>query len=79
MNIVKTTIKIEDNLLKAVKKVAIDKNETQNSLMNEYIRKGVNQELRPVKQESLKTISGLGSAPEPFNSVEELKKVENGE
>ena len=79
MNIIKTTIKIDDNLLKSVKKIAIDKNETQNNLMNEYIRRGVNKELKPKKQESLKVISGLGTAPEPFDSVKELKKVENGE
>jgi predicted transcriptional regulator len=76
---VKTTIKIDDELLKTIKKIAIDKNETQNNLMNEYLRKGVNKELKPIKQESLKVISGLGTAPEPFNSVKELKKVENGE
>ncbi|KZX16814.1 hypothetical protein MBCUT_05330 [Methanobrevibacter cuticularis] len=79
MNIIKTTIKIDDNLLKSVKKIAIDKNETQNNLMNEYIRKGVNNELKPKKQENLEIISGLGTAPEPFDSVKELKKVENGE
>jgi len=79
MNIIKTTIKIEDNLLKSVKKIAIDKNETQNNLMNEYIRKGVNTDLKPKKQENLELISGLGTASEPFDSVKELKKVENGE
>ncbi|MCL2116302.1 MAG: hypothetical protein FWH29_08785 [Methanobrevibacter sp.] len=49
MQLIKTTIKIEDSLLKRVKKIAIDKNETQNNLMNEYIRKGVNNELKKSK------------------------------
>jgi hypothetical protein len=79
MSIIKTTIKIDDNLLKSVKKIAIDKNETQNNLMIEYIRKGVNKELKPKKEEGLESISGLGTASEPFDSVKELKKVENGE
>ncbi|MDR3063512.1 MAG: hypothetical protein LBU40_05170 [Methanobrevibacter sp.] len=47
--------------------------------MNEYIRKGVNNELKPKKQENLEIISGLGTASEPFDSVKELKKTENGE
>lgn len=79
MSMVKTTIKIEDNLLKKLKKIAIDKNETQNNLMNEYIRKGVNNELQVKEKEGLESIVGLGTAKEPFDSVKELKKVENGE
>jgi len=47
--------------------------------MNEYIRKGVDKELKSKKQESLEIISGLGTASEPFDSIKELKKVENDE
>jgi hypothetical protein len=41
-----------------------------NTLEKELIK-----ELKPIKQKSLKLISGLGTAPEPFNSVKELKQV----
>ncbi|MDR1820552.1 MAG: ribbon-helix-helix domain-containing protein [Methanobrevibacter sp.] len=51
MGMVKTTIKLEDSLLKSIKKIAIDRNTTQNNLMNEYLEKGLKNELKLKKQE----------------------------
>ncbi|GAA5818393.1 MAG: conserved hypothetical protein [Methanobrevibacter sp. CfCl-M3] len=45
MGMVKTTIKLEDSL-KSIKKIAIDRNTTQNNLMNEYLEKGLKNELK---------------------------------
>jgi len=40
-NIQKTTVNIEKNTLKSLKKIAIDKEITQNQLINEYIEAGI--------------------------------------
>jgi len=42
--------------------------------MNEYIRNGVNKDLKPKKQESLESINDLRTASEPFDSVKQLKR-----
>jgi len=40
----KTTLKIETQLLKSLKKMAIDKDLTQNDLIIEYISKGLDED-----------------------------------
>jgi len=82
MAIIRTTIKIEDELLKTIKKIAIDKNASQNSLMNEYLRKGVNEELNSKKQNnnySFKDMIGIVNTDETTNAVELKKKAQRGE
>ncbi|GAA5818642.1 MAG: conserved hypothetical protein [Methanobrevibacter sp. CfCl-M3] len=87
MGMVKTTIKIENSLLKSIKKIAIDKNTTQNNLMNEYIEKGLKNELkqkslgtRPEKHNNeFRDMIGIVKAKEPTNAVELKKKGQRGE
>jgi hypothetical protein len=40
-NMQKTTVIVEKNTLKSLKKIAIDKDLTQNELMNKYIKAGI--------------------------------------
>ncbi|MDR1819547.1 MAG: hypothetical protein LBR15_04775 [Methanobrevibacter sp.] len=83
---VKTTIKIENSLLKSIKKIAIDKNTTQNHLMNEYLEKGLKNELKQnlgatleKQNNEFRDMIGIVKAKEPTNAVELKKKGQKGE
>jgi hypothetical protein len=86
MSMVKTTIKIENSLLKSIKKIAIDKNTTQNHLMNEYLEKGLKNELKQnlgatleKQNNEFRDMIGIVKAKEPTNAVELKKKGQKGE
>ena len=93
MSTVKTTLNIDSEIMRKIKLIAVNKNKTQTEIVNKMLEQGVKNETEinendtleewinknPKKQESLEFISELGTASEPFDSVKELKKVENGE
>ncbi|MDR2544846.1 MAG: hypothetical protein LBD03_04780 [Methanobrevibacter sp.] len=86
MSMVETTIKIENSLLKSIKKIAIDKNTTQNHLMNEYLEKGLKNELKQnlgatleKQNNEFRDMIGIVKAKEPTNAVELKKKGQKGE
>jgi len=43
-NIIRTTVTMNKNRMKALKKIAIDKELTQNQLINDYIEAGISKD-----------------------------------
>jgi len=81
---IKTTMNIESDILKELKKMAEDKKMTQTEILNKTLRKGILLEKEAEKQEKTKgdnflKLAGVVTSHEPFNVTEELRKMRNGE
>ncbi|KZX17619.1 DUF6364 family protein [Methanobrevibacter filiformis] len=79
-NKVKTTLNLDNNLVKAIKIVALNKGTTQTKIITEYLKQGLkNEPDTNKKNKSLKDLVGIIEVDEPFNSVEEVRKLRNKE
>jgi metal-responsive CopG/Arc/MetJ family transcriptional regulator len=77
---VKTTISLEKGLIKAVKQIALNKDTTQTEIINNYIRKGIENEKQTHKEiKSLNDIVGIIKGGEQMDSVKEVRKLRNKE
>ncbi|KZX15801.1 hypothetical protein MBCUT_13050 [Methanobrevibacter cuticularis] len=77
---VKTTLNLDTDILKAIKVVALNKDTTQTEIINEYLKQGLKNEPEiNTKNKSLKDLIGMIEVDEPFNSVEEVRKLRNKE
>lgn len=92
---VKTTITINKSIFKALKKVAIDKEISQNQLMNNYIIEGLKNEDKNKNKipehlilnrdtynpdpERFLRMAGIVKDCEPFNAVKLLRKMRSGD
>ena len=75
MVLVETKIKIEDKFLKAIEKRAKIRNTTKNEVINDMIKKEIE------KEDILDFLEmgGMFTTDEPFNAVEDRKRMRNGE
>jgi len=73
--LVETKIKIEDRFLKFIEKRAKIRNTTKNEVINEMIKKKIEKEDIPDFLE----MGGMFTTEEPFNAVEDRKKMRDGE
>jgi len=81
---VKTTMNIEQDLLKELKSLANSKETTQTEMLNQLLKKGLLLEKEEKKQAKTKgdnflRLAGIVTAKEPFNATEEVKRLRNGE
>jgi hypothetical protein len=75
---VKTTLNLDTDIIKAIKAVALNKDTTQTEIINEYLKQGLrNEQDINKKNKSLNEIAGMFKEGEPFNSVEEVRKLRN--
>ena len=75
---VKTTLNLDTDIIKAIKVVALNKDTTQTEIINEYLKQGLrNEQEINKKNKSLNEIAGMFKEGEPFNSVEEVRKLRN--
>jgi len=75
---VKTTLNLDTDIIKAIKIVALNKDTTQTEIINEYLKQGLrNEQEINKKNKSLNEIAGMFKEGEPFNSVEEVRKLRN--
>lgn len=70
-------IKIDTNLLDAIKKIAKRENTTENKLITEAIESIIDKKTK--KSKSFWDLGGKYTTDEPFNAVEDIKKMRNGE
>ena len=91
---VKTTITIDKNIFKSLKKVAIDREISQNQLMNDYIAEGLKNEEKPKSKipehlilnkdtynpdpERLLKMAGIGTTDKPFSAVKIIREMREG-
>lgn len=81
---IKTTMNIENDILKELKAIAEKKNTTQTEIVNKILKKGILLEKEAEKQKKTKgdnflKLAGIVTASEPFNATKELRKLRNGE
>ena len=78
---VRTTLNIEKNLMKAIKLTAIEEEKTQTEIINEALKKEFIDIQKPKNKvrQPLSEMAGIFKAKEPFNSVNLVKKIENGD
>lgn len=76
---IKITLNIDKNILQSIKLIALNKEKTQTEIITEFLKTGINNEKNNKKNTSLKEVYGIFKASEPFDSVEEIKKIEKGE
>lgn len=90
----KTTITLDKNIFKSLKKVAIDREISQNQLMNDYIVKGLKNEEKTKSKipehlilnkdtynpdpEKRRESAGIGTTDKPFNAVKLIREMRNG-
>ena len=72
MSMIENNIKIDENVLKEIKKLAIRKNTTQTILINDYLKKAVEEEetLTPECEELYKKLDKIDGEMGAGNCVE---------
>ena len=91
---VKTTITIDKNIFKSLKKVAIDREISQNQLMNDYISEGLKNEEKPKNKipehlilnkdtynpnhERHMKMAGIVKYGKPFSAVKLVREMREG-
>ena len=76
---IKTTINIDEDIIKNIKIVALNREKTQTEIITEYLKQGLNNEQDTNKKiKSLNEIAGIFKGKQNFNSVEEVRKLRKG-
>ncbi|MBF4469729.1 MAG: hypothetical protein ISP01_10020 [Methanobrevibacter arboriphilus] len=79
MTTIKKTFALDKNIAKTIKQIALNKETTQTEIVNHYLKQGIENEPELNKEKtSLKESIGIFTAPEPFDSVKEIKKIRKG-
>jgi len=90
----KTTITLDKNIFKSLKKIAIDREISQNQLMNDYIVEGLKNETKKKSKipehlilnkdtynpdpERRRASAGIGTTDKPFSAVKIIRKMRDG-
>ena len=77
---VKTTLNLDNNLVKAIKVVALNRGTTQTKVITDYLKQGLKSEPDTNREnKSLKDLVGIIEVDEPFDATEEIRKMRNKE
>ena len=77
---VKTTLNLDNNLIKAIKVVALNRGTTQTKVITDYLKQGLKNEPDTNREnKSLKDLVGIIEVDEPFDATEEIRKMRNKE
>jgi hypothetical protein len=80
--IIRTSVNIPVDTLIKIKAIAVKKGTSQNNIINEFILRGIENTEQPKNKEpklKFKELAGKYSAGKPFNAVEDIRKMRNGE
>jgi hypothetical protein len=72
------TVKIESKLFKTICEMAEKENTTENKIINQILKKGMETVQSENKNEFLE-MGGIFTTDKPFSAVEDRKKMRNGE
>ena len=77
---VKTTLNLDNNIVKAIKIVALNRGTTQTKIITEYLKQGLNNEPKENKKnKSLSDLIGIIEVDEEFDATKEIRKMRNKE
>jgi len=76
---VKTTLRLDEDIIKNIKLVALNKETSQTNVINDYLKQGLmNEKDENKKRKSLSEIAGIFKGGESFDSVKEVRKLREG-
>lgn len=86
----KTTINLDNNIMKIIKQIAINKETTQTKIINEYLKQGIENEsdvnkanirfiVKKNPNKNIDNLIGTIKAPEGFNSVKAVQEIRKKE
>jgi hypothetical protein len=77
---IKTTLNLDNNIIKAIKVVALNKGTTQTKIITEYLKQGLTNEPKENKEnKSLNDLIGIIEVDEEFDATKEIRKMRNKE